>query len=198
MAYAQQKVRIEIPRGYSPEQRQQIGEAVIEFIKARTRQENVDEDNRSFAEYSNEYEEEKNSARVNLTRTGDMLDNLKVLQTYVNYITIGYEKGYKGMGKVEGNRIGSYGKPSGDPSKARDFLGITQEDLNRILSDFPQPDDRRANVQSNIQNEAGRLNEAQLKALGFGLGLFDDVPSQDFDVRTGKGATEIEDFDKLF
>lgn len=194
--YAQQKVRINIPRGYSPEQRIAIGEAIVEFIKYRTRQENVDKDNDSFAEYSDTYEDEKNSARVNLDRSGDMLANLKVLQTYVDYITIGYDKGYSGMGKVEGNRKGTYGNKA-PVVEGRDFLGITEKDLNRILADFPKPSQRRATVQKTIQAEAKGLNKAQLRALGFGLGLFDDIPK--LDKGGEQGVKEIdEDFDKFF
>jgi phage gpG-like protein len=163
--YAQQKVRIEIPRGYSPEQRQQIGERIIEFIIERDVGLNQNKNSRKYKEYSKEYADEKGTSKSNVTLqdSGDMHANLKVLKTYSNYITIGYDKDYDGMGKVEGNRKGTYGnkKPVTSP---RDFLGITKNSLNQILKEFRR-DERQGLLEEQVSKEASNLTPAQLKAL---------------------------------
>ena len=196
MAYAQQKVTIQIPTGYTQEQRIAIGKEIINFIRYRTKQENVDTKNKSFADYSDQYEDDKNSARVNLTKTGDMLNNLELLDNSLNSVTIGYKEDYDGMGKVEGNRIGSYGQPNANPKKARDFMGITKEDLNRILSNYRKPDSQLSRIQENLSREAESLTPTQLKALG--LGLFAGFEDEVTDVSNEDDVINLDDFNRIF
>lgn len=161
--YAQQKIRIEIPRGYSPAQREEIGQRIIEFIIERDVGLNQDKNSRSYKEYTKAYAKEKGSSDVTLQDTGDMHANLQVLKTYSNYITIGYDKDYQGMGKVEGNRKGTYGNKK-PVTKARDFLGITKNSLNQILKEFKR-DERQGALEESISKEASNLTPSQLKAL---------------------------------
>lgn len=163
MSYVQQKIRVEIPYGYTPAQREEIGKEIINFIRMRTKADNIDKSNRSFEQYSQKYESEKGTPTVNLTKTGDMLESLQVLKTYSTFITIGYPTDYDGMGKVEGNRKGTYGnkKPVVSP---RDFLGITQGDLNSVLSKFER-DDRLAGNQDVLIESARRLTPEQRERL---------------------------------
>jgi hypothetical protein len=140
----QQKVEITIPKIYNPEERQAIAIDVIEFIRKRT-EDGLDKDGKKFPKYSTQYKKSLDfkiagkSNSVNLRLTGDMMDLLDVLSTQPGKIKIGYEKGDDINGRVEGNRLGSYGgKP--DSSRARDFLGISKKDLGRILDNYPTRD----------------------------------------------------------
>lgn len=165
MSYAQQKVRVEIPYGFTPSQREEIGKAIVDFIRMRTKSDNIDKNNKGFAEYSPEYEAKKGTSRVNLTETGDMLENLKVLRTYTNYITIGYERDYDGMGKVEGIRKGTFGNAKPVTEK-RDFIGITQGDLNAILAQLDYtPNERFGRNQEALLESARQLTPQQREDL---------------------------------
>ena len=162
--YKQQKVRIDIPKGYRPAQREAIAQAIVDFIRMRTLAENTDKRNRSFGDYTEAYAEQKGSSTVNLSATGDMLENLQVLRVYTDYIMIGYSSDYDGMGKVEGNRLGTYGNDV-PVTAPRDFLGITQGDLNYILADFDLPDEDFARQQEDLIESARRLTPAQRERL---------------------------------
>lgn len=129
-----QRVRIPIRSKFKPGERQAIGEAIVKAIVNRTRRENVDKRNNPFPGYSKEYRKKKGGP-VNLTLSREMLDELKVLSHKKGSILIGYDRGGKINGKVEGNVTGSYGK-SPNPSKARDFLGIDPIRRKEIQDDF--------------------------------------------------------------
>lgn len=140
----QQKVSIRIPKEFSPAVRKEIAKDVIDFIIKRTREDQLDKNNKKFKAYTKEYALKKGVYRsdVDLTDTSDMLDELQYLNDKSGEITIGYKKGDEINGKVEGNRIGSYGGDP-NPAKARDFLGIAEEDLNKILSKYEDEPRRR-------------------------------------------------------
>jgi len=129
-------------------QRKDLGNKVIERIVDRTREEQLDKNNKPWKTptYSEAYAKSedfkiagKQKGTVNLTLTGDMLDDLKVIEHGVGYIDIGYKTSYSGAGKVEGNVIGSYGKPNPRPKLARDFLGIKKDELGFLLEDVVRP-----------------------------------------------------------
>lgn len=132
----------------SATQRKELGNKVIERIVDRTREEQLDKNNKPWKtpEYSEAYSKSadfkaagKQKGTVNLTLTGDMLDDLKVIEHGVGYIDIGYKTSYSGAGKVEGNIIGSYGKPNPRPKYARDFLGIKKDELGMLLEEVITP-----------------------------------------------------------
>lgn len=136
-----QKVVIAVPKKFGPTERKAISQEIIEFIRKRTKDESKDKDNRKFPNYSSSYAKEKGVSRgdVDLTLSQEMLDELSHLSDSSGAITIGYDKGDSTLnGKVEGNRIGSYGRPTGNKKKARDFLGIHKDDLKRILSKYKE------------------------------------------------------------
>ena len=67
-----------------------------------------------------------------------MMDSIKLLSSRSGELLIGFDKSDKALnGKAEGNIKGSYG---GDPDKdkARDFLGIDQDELDAIVSAFEE------------------------------------------------------------
>lgn len=139
----QQKVRIQIPKGYRPRERQAIAKEVIDFIIQRT-QNGFDKNGKKFKGYSKSYKESKafksagkSASPVDLTFSGEMLASLQELTNRSGFITIGYEKGDEELnGKVEGNRKGTYGN-SRPVTKPRDYLGISKTALERILSRYP-------------------------------------------------------------
>jgi len=80
------------------------------------------------------------SKNVDLTLSGDMLSALRLLNQSPGEITIGYESGSTDNAKADGNIRGTYGKPKANPSKARDFLGISKQELEIIKENFPLDD----------------------------------------------------------
>lgn len=144
---AWQRVKIEIPDDLDPSQRTELGKAVVEFIRQRTESGvGVKETGRGFRNvnfppYSKAYLESldfkvagKSKTPVNLTLSGDMLIALDVLGHKRGELTIGFEKGTPENDRAEGNILGSYGG-SPNPRKARNFLGISDEDLNQVLGE---------------------------------------------------------------
>jgi hypothetical protein len=73
---------------------------------------------------------------------------------------IGFENGTDENARADGNIRGTYGKPTPDSSKARDFLGISKEDLRRyILSKFPLDDRAESRKQAEIVVQSARAAE---------------------------------------
>ena len=137
-----QRVNIEIPKGYSPNERRAIARDIVDFMIDRSKS-GKDKDNIAFPPYEKEYKESRDfktagkSSRVNLTLSGEMLDSIKLLNHSTTKLLIGHDKEDLDLnGKSEGNREGTYGgKATG---KARDYLGITDKDLNKILNRYPK------------------------------------------------------------
>lgn len=160
----QQKVLISIPTGYTPVEREAIALEIVDFIRERSRK-GKDKNNNRFTKYSKAYSESLDfkiagkSAKVDLTLSGDMLAALDVLKTSNRGLTIGYQSGDEINGRVEGNRLGSYGgKPNAQ--KARDFLGISTQDLSKILRKYPPNSDRSLERAEQILETNQRASEA--------------------------------------
>ena len=149
MSTIQQKFILKLPRGYSRETVVKIANRVIQTIKERTAQ-GLDRNGKAFPKYSKTYEKVKGQSNVDLELSGEMLDQLQVLSVGFSVATIGFPNLAEINGRVEGNRLGSYGGDP-DPKKARDFLGITKADLDTILEDFPQTNaEQEEQVRTNI------------------------------------------------
>jgi hypothetical protein len=136
---SQQKEQIDITGyGLNSEQREQVADLVVERIVNRTVKDNVDWRGKKFPAYSDEYKASLDfkiagkGKRVDLQLSGDMLAALKILKVTQKSIVVGYDKGTEENARAEGNILGSYG---GDPNpkKARDFLGITDNELLKII-----------------------------------------------------------------
>lgn len=139
----QQKFEVDVDVSYTDAERRELAREIIDFIVSRTRDKNLDKDNRSFPGYSKDYINSlefklagKSRSDIDLTLSGDMLDSIKLLSSRAGKLVIGFDRGTEND-KAEGNRIGSYGKSFGNPTKARDFLGIHPEDLSKILEANP-------------------------------------------------------------
>lgn len=119
-----------------------IAKEIIDFIKQRT-EKGLDKNNRKFSPYSKSYKKSLDfklagkSSKVDLELTGEMLAEMDLLTERSGSITIGYEADNKDLnGKVEGNRKGTYGNKK-PVTKPRDFLGIHEDDLKKILRKYP-------------------------------------------------------------
>jgi phage gpG-like protein len=119
-----------------------IGQAIIDKIVERT-QDNLDKNNKSLGSYSKSYRSSvefeilKGAKRaVDLTATGDMLAALTITKTTPQTITIGFNDTEQNT-KAYGHISGMEGHPvlEGRVQK-RDFMGLPDEELNKISADF--------------------------------------------------------------
>jgi hypothetical protein len=137
----QQKFTVELPEGLSRDERLAIADAIIEHIVDRT-QRGVDRNGKRFPGYSKSYMDSVDftisgkSKNVDLQLSGDMLAAIALLKDRRGELEIGFRKSDKDENaRAEGNILGSYGREP-NPKKARDFLGLTQTELKRILREF--------------------------------------------------------------
>jgi len=128
---------IDIPKEYRPDERRAIAAEIIDLIITRT-ESGLDKNNIAFGKYSKKYAIEKGQTNVDLTFSGQMLSEIKLLMEKSGKIRIGINNEAI-LGKVEGNVLGTYGNSSA-VTRGRDFLGIRQEDLNRLLENYPVDD----------------------------------------------------------
>lgn len=176
---AQQKVTIDIPKGYDSEERRSIGVDIIDRIIDRTKS-GKDKNGEDFTGYTPEYKKSFDfklagkGSTVNLTLSGEMLNSLEVLETSDGSITIGYRPNDKfNNDKAEGNILGSYGgKPN--PGKARDFLGATSIEVDTILKKYPQKGDGLSIGQVGSLLAATRESDNLADAF-FGFEDFNDI-----------------------
>jgi hypothetical protein len=134
------QIKIPIPKTVKTEDLEDLGHDIVEFIRQRT-ESGKDKDGGRFPGYSKGYKKSLDfkiagkSNKVNLTLSGDMLQALDVIATKPGEIKIGYEKGSREADRAEGNILGSYGGEA-KKSRARDFLGISDKDLAKILKNY--------------------------------------------------------------
>jgi hypothetical protein len=63
-----------------------------------------------------------------------MLDSLQVLSAKKGKVVIGFEKGdTRNNAVAEGNILGSYGQQNANPSKARNFMELSDGELASVL-----------------------------------------------------------------
>lgn len=156
------QTKISLSDKYTADQREAIAAEVISHIRRRSLR-GIGADGSKFPSYSKEYIKSvdfkaagKSKGSINLTLSGDMLASMDLVKSQKGEIVIGYSEDDPQIGKVEGNQIGSYGKPRGDSSKARRFLGIDKDSLQKILSKYPVSDREEANARAEAVLEAQR------------------------------------------
>lgn len=133
-----QRFTVDIPKTIKDSREKlALGEDIIKYIRERTRD---GRDNRggSFPKYSKsyknsfEYKVAHKSGNVNLTQTGDMLQDIEVLSIYKDKIIIGFENGTLSNDKADGHITGWQGR-----SKVkRPFLGFEGGEksvLNKLI-----------------------------------------------------------------
>jgi len=137
MATKWQRFSITPPSDFTPAMRQALGKEVAEFVRQRS-ESGLNKNNRPFPKYSKAYKDSldfKNAGKtssVDLTLSGDMLADLDVLSNRSDKIIIGYDKTSEENAKADGNVRGTYGQSKPIPGKKRDFMGITNKDLDTI------------------------------------------------------------------
>lgn len=137
----QQKVTIRLPDDLRPAEREEVALEIIEHIRERSQRGiGVRRAGRGFTaynfpSYSEKYAERKGQSNVDLTLSEEMLESIEILRHKKGEVTVGFRRGTDVNGKAEGNQIGSYGR-SPNPRKARRFLGLTRDELDRILEDY--------------------------------------------------------------
>lgn len=139
MSAKHQKIKVDLPEELDSEQVEEVADLIVERIVERTIQ-GKDKDGSRFPKYSEAY---KNSfdfkvagkaGNVDLQLSGDMLAALQILKVQKNNkIEIGFEKGSDENARADGNIRGTYGQPSPIPGKKRDFLGISDKELRKII-----------------------------------------------------------------
>jgi len=136
-----QNLILELPEDIDPADFKRIGEDVIKFIQERAIDGvgfNPDTGrNKRFPGYTKQYAALKGQSSVDLIFDGDMFNAMDVtnIQPRARRIEIGFTDSQQNA-KAHGNQTGSYGKPSGDPRKARPFMGLTKADLDEILDKY--------------------------------------------------------------
>lgn len=134
------RTKVQISPSLKPKDRVAISEAVIEYIKNRTL-DGLDKNLEKFVKYTSQYANHKGVGvnDVDLVFAGEMLSDLKLLSHKSGELTIGFEKGSQSNSKAEGNIKGTYGQPS-PVNKGRDFLGISQDELDALIDNAPIDD----------------------------------------------------------
>jgi len=126
---------LKIPKSIKPKDRVKIARIVIEHIITRSAN-GLDKNNKKFPKYEIPYANSKGVgvSDVDLILSGEMLDELELVDHSAGKIVIGYKDPSDELaGKVEGNRIGSYGKEP-NRKKARDFLGLPKDELDILIA----------------------------------------------------------------
>lgn len=161
MAESQQTFTFSVPLDLSRAAREDVAEMVIEFIVERT-QRGRDKNNRPFAGYSDSYKASKDFAiagksnAVDLTFTGDMLTDIQILETSVTgFITIGFEPNTAENDRAAWNRNNL--RPT---TPKRDFLGITQKDLDRIIRVYRAKTPEEREVDTAVRSQAAAIINA--------------------------------------
>lgn len=143
MANKETKLTLRVPEHFNAEQRAEVAEQVMEFIIDRSKKgynvRGVDWAGKA-GQYTEAYAKRKGVSEggpVDLSLSHDMLDGMRYFSSLSprGQITIGYQKGTQLERKAEGNILGTYGKQSPIPGKARPFLDILQRDLKKIISE---------------------------------------------------------------
>jgi hypothetical protein len=144
MAAKWQRIKVDLSGyGLTSDEKDEVADLIIERIVDRTQQ-GKDKNNRQWsgkaARYSDSYKDSldfkiagKSPGKVDLQLSGDMLAALSVLDKTRRSVTIGFEPGSEENAKADGNIRGTYGQSKPIPGKARDFLGITDRELDNII-----------------------------------------------------------------
>lgn len=115
--------------------RQKIGQVIIDRILTRA-ESGKDVNGKKFKAYSKAYKQsddfkafDKESNKVNLRLTGDMLDTMDITDTTRNTVTISWEdseEGQKALGHIKG----------GGNLPVRDFFGLNKSDIDFLRREF--------------------------------------------------------------
>jgi hypothetical protein len=135
MSEPQKKKRFNLPRDFDNTDRSKAASLIIDRIVQRTTN-NLDSDGKRFKNYSEAYAESlefkiagKSKNDPNLTLSGDMLNSIQVIESNPGYVTLGYNEG------TPENDKATWAERS-DNGPARKFLGLTEKELDQIVSEI--------------------------------------------------------------
>lgn len=157
MANKWTKTTLNLPKAYSPIERVAIAQDVVDYIVERTKAGKGPGNTKwsgKAAEYSEAYKKSvefrasgKSKNNVTLRLSGDMLDAIGIISDKSGSITVGITDEDQ-VGKAEGNIRGTYGKQSSIRGKARPFLSLTNDELKKILRNYPLTDRAESKAQA--------------------------------------------------
>lgn len=169
---------INIDPAYTEQEREAIAEDIIDKIRSEAesgqginkRYPGIASSREKFKGYSESYEKslsfkiagKKKGQEPDLTLSGDMLGALDLLDSEEGKIVIGYPEGSAEEPIAEGNIRGTYGQSRGSSSKARNFLGLTQNELSYILSKYPLEDMSARQETIDAQNLVNMATDATM------------------------------------
>jgi hypothetical protein len=148
------KKKFSLSSKYSSSERRIIAHEIIDYIRDRTKA-GKGEGNRKWSgaagRYTKEYMDSQEfrlksdkSGKVNISLSGDTLDSIEILENKDSgEMAIGIKKSDIDYGKAEGNIRGTYGQKRANPSKARDFMAVTDGEIDKILKRFPLKDKKK-------------------------------------------------------
>lgn len=153
-----QRESIKIPKIFNQRERVAISNEILKFIRNRSKNAHVDKNGKPFPKYTKAYENSldfKNAGKskgvVNITLSGDTLAAMGRLAQKPGEILIGFKNGSTENAIADGNIRGTYGSSSEDASKKRDFLGIEQKDLDKIIGKFATDKLKTSKVASTLR-----------------------------------------------
>ena len=114
-------------RRVSEDDKEGLAYAIIDQIVERTRDGKSVKGNR-FKKLSKAYADIKGSSKVNLTLDGDMLDELDIVSIKGNKVKIGWDD------TLQSNK--AFNHDTGDTLPKREFFGVTEGELKKIIKDF--------------------------------------------------------------
>ena len=148
-----QKFTVMLPKTVSdPKEKLALGEDIIKYIRERTR-DGKNNAGSSFPKYSKSYRRSldfkiaRKSGSVNLTQSGDMLQDIEVLSVSKDKLVIGFENGSLSNDKADGHITGWQGRSD----VKRPFLGFEGSEKSKL--------------NSLIKKHETGISEEQLKAL---------------------------------
>jgi len=135
MAARWQRIAVDLPKKYNPRERKAIAASIIDHMTERTLK-GKDKNNEKFAPYNPKYAKKKGVSvtGVDLVKSFAMLPSMHLISERSGKLLIGFEKGGEQNAKADGNQRGTYGRPSPIPGKAREFLGIKNKEVAKIIT----------------------------------------------------------------
>lgn len=155
MSESIQKFTVSIPLDYGKKDREIIGKLIIRRIQERTK-EGISKFGKKFPspKYSDEYASSldfkiagKSKGNVDLQQSGDMLGAIDILNDGDGFLTIGYEAG------LENDKAAWQQENTRASFPKRKFLGITEKELNEILSQVTPIEDLSTKQEAKREKE---------------------------------------------
>lgn len=120
----------------SEDEKQAIGQALIDLIIERT-ENNEDIDGNRFDRYSPDYIKstnfkayDKSASDINMTMTGDMMSDLDILETTRNGLVLGFNDDMNEQKAANHNK--------GVTVPRRQFFGVKEKDIQAIVDQFAE------------------------------------------------------------